>query len=112
MALQRRKSNATVRAMKNSHPVAAACAKFGNAAAFAKQMGVTPGMVSQWINRRRPVAHDWCAAIERATQGAVTVEVLRPDASWSRIPDPAWPHPAGRPVIDVARPLVAVAQEG
>ena len=111
MALQRRKSNATVRAMKNSHPVAAACAKFGNAAAFAKQMGVTPGMVSQWINGRRPVAHDSCAAIERATSGAVTVEVLRPDAAWSRIPDPAWPHPAGRPVIDVARPL-AVAQEG
>jgi hypothetical protein len=25
---------------------------------------------------------------------------------------PGWPHPVGRPVIDVARPVVAVAQEG
>jgi hypothetical protein len=46
-------------------------------------------------------------AIERATKGTATVEALRPDVAWSRIADPDWPHPAGRPVIDVARPVAA-----
>jgi hypothetical protein len=65
--------------------------------------------VIEW--RKRGIPADRCPAIERATSGAVTCETLRPDVTWSRIPDPSWPHPAGRPVIDVAR-LLAVAQEG
>lgn len=48
-----------------------------------------------------------CAAIERATEGAVTCEELRPDDAWTRIKDRAWPwHPKGRPVLDVAREVV------
>lgn len=59
--------------------------------------------------RHRGIPPERCPLIERATAGAHTVEALRPDAPWSRIPDPSWPHPSGRPVIDVARPVVAEA---
>jgi DNA-binding transcriptional regulator YdaS (Cro superfamily) len=84
--------------------------QLGGPTAVARMVGCRVPSVIEW--RKRGIPADRCPAIERATQGAVTVEVLRPDAAWSRIPDPAWPHPAGRPVIDVARPVVAVAQEG
>jgi DNA-binding transcriptional regulator YdaS (Cro superfamily) len=83
--------------------------QLGGPTAVARMVGCRVPSVIEW--RKRGIPADRCPAIERATLGAVTVEVLRPDAAWSRIPDPAWPHPAGRPVIDVARP-VAVAQEG
>jgi len=43
-------------------------------------------------------------AIERVTAGQVTCEQLRPDVSWFRVPDADWPHPKGRPCIDVAAP--------
>src|SRR6218665_3503717 len=60
--------------------------------------------VSQWRHGyadRRPSPENYLS-IEKATEGAVTVEELRPAESWARIADTAWPHPAGRPVIDFA----------
>lgn len=54
-----------------------------------------------WFNSDRRVPGDKCALIERAAKGAVTVEELRPDLAWLRVKDPAWPHPKGRPCIDV-----------
>lgn len=37
---------------------------------------------------------------------------MRPDVVWARVPDPGWPHPDGRPCIDVAMPeRVAVSTE-
>lgn len=83
--------------------------QLGGPTAVARMVGCRVPSVIEW--RKRGIPADRCPAIERATSGAVTVEVLRPDVAWSRIPDPSWPHPAGRPVIDVAR-LLAVAQEG
>ena len=80
----------------------------GGPAAVARMTGCKPPSVIAW--RRRGIPADRCPLIERATAGAVTVEQLRPDVAWSRIPDPAWPHPAGRPVIDVARSVVAVQE--
>ncbi len=57
-----------------------------------------------------PTVHGWsripegrCPAIERWKGGAVTVEQLRPDLTWHRVPDPEWPHPGGRPLRDFAR---------
>jgi DNA-binding transcriptional regulator YdaS (Cro superfamily) len=49
---------------------------------------------------RRPEPH-YCAAIERASAGAVTCEELRDDVKWSRVRDAKWPHPKGRPVVEV-----------
>lgn len=56
------------------------------------------------VSGTRPTPTDRCPAIERATEGRVTCEELRPDIRWHRIPDPAWPHAEGRPAIDVAAP--------
>lgn len=75
----------------------------GGPAAVARMVGCRSPSVIEWRTRGIPVER--CPLIERATNGAHTVETLRPDAKWSRIPDPTWPHPAGRPVIDVARPV-------
>lgn len=96
--------------MSETNPVVAACAALGSAASLARAVAVSPGMVTQWARGIRPVAVDRACTIERATAEAgsmVDVHTLRPDVAWSRIPDPTWPHPAGRPVIDVARPVAA-----
>lgn len=79
--------------------------------AVAAAVGVNEQYLYQCLTRRRPAPPDRCPDIERATAGRVTVEELRPDIRWQRIPDPTWPHPAGRPCIDVARPLATTPQE-
>ena len=58
-----------------------------NASALARQIGVSPSMLYQWRKGLRPVPAERCAAIERATQGAVTRRDLRPD-DWAEI----WPE--------------------
>lgn len=73
----------------------------GGTTAVARMLGIKPPSVSGWAGR---VPADRCPAIERATGGSVTVDQLRPDVTWHRVPDPAWPHPEGRPTIDVAAP--------
>lgn len=74
-------------------------AHLGGPSKVAKMLGIKPPSVIGWGGR---VPADRCPAIERATNGAVAVEQLRPDVRWVRVPDPAWPHPGGRPCIDVA----------
>lgn len=73
--------------------------------ALARAIGVPQQVVWAWLNRgdQRPPP-ERSPAIELATRGNVTVEQLRPDVRWARIPDPDWPHPDGRPTIDVAAP--------
>ncbi len=67
----------------------------------------------QCLTGRRSTPPDRCAAIERATAGKVTCEYLRPDVTWVRVVDPDWPHPEGRPLLDVAAQTApAVAEEG
>lgn len=61
----------------------------------------------QVFSGRRLMPVDRCPAIERASKGKVTCEALRPDVRWWRIPDSTWPHPNGRPAIDVAAPKPA-----
>ncbi len=45
-------------------------------------MGVSPQAVNKWIVRNSPPA-ERCPDIERATNGAVRCEDLRPDVDWS-----------------------------
>ena len=78
-----------------------AITKAGGVSAFAALIGVGQSVVSNW-RARGAVAADACPAIERATAGKLACEVLRPDVSWHRVPDAAWPHLGGRPLIDVA----------
>lgn len=49
---------------------------------LAKAIGVVPQVVNNWLTRGRiPAEH--CPAIERATNGAVRCEDLRPDVDWA-----------------------------
>jgi DNA-binding transcriptional regulator YdaS (Cro superfamily) len=78
-------------------------ATHGAQSELARLLGCAPQLVWQWAAGVRAIPRDRCPDIERATKGAVTVEQLRPDVVWQRVPDPAWPHPDGRPCVDVAR---------
>lgn len=67
----------------------------GGVSALATAIGITQSAVSNWKSRTGQVPSEHCAAIERATNGAVSRRSLRP-ADWHRI----WPelitadHPA------------------
>lgn len=82
----------------------------GAAAKLARALDVPPVLISQWANGTRPVPDARCPDIERATDGRVTVDDLRPDVKWARVPDADWPHPQGRPCIDVAAPTAPAAE--
>jgi len=56
-------------------------------AELASAVGVSLGMISQWVNKTRPVSTERCVAIENATNGQVTRKDLRPD-DWAII----WPE--------------------
>lgn len=63
----------------------------GSQATLARSLGVPQSLPSAWAaldpKKRRPVPVERCAAIERATAGAVTRRDLRPD-DWHLI----WPE--------------------
>lgn len=61
----------------------------------------------QCLTGRRALPMERCPQVERAFGGRITVEQLRPDVRWVRVPDPDWPHAGGRPCIDVAAPREA-----
>lgn len=60
-----------------------AASAVGGQAQLARLLGVTPPTVNQWISGTRQVPAERCPAIERATNGAVRCEELRPDVDWS-----------------------------
>lgn len=76
--------------------------ELGGTVAVARMAHVEPPSVTAW--RKRGIPADRAPLLERGSDGRVTVEQLRPDVHWTRVPDAAWPHPAGRPCIDVAAP--------
>lgn len=72
---------------------------------LARELGINADQLRQWRHGhegRRPNPEN-CTAIERATYGLVTCEELRPDLPWLRVKDQHWPHPKGRPLLDVAQ---------
>jgi DNA-binding transcriptional regulator YdaS (Cro superfamily) len=47
---------------------------------FAKQIGVTQGLVSQWLNGKTKITPRWANEIEQSTSGEVSrMECLYPD---------------------------------
>lgn len=80
----------------------------GGPSAVARILGIKAPSVCGWGDRPPP---DRCPALERATSGRVTCEEMRPDIRWTRVPDPHWPHPGGRPCIDPAKGDVAIESE-
>ena len=95
-------SNASLGGMK--HPIEKAAEIAGSEKALADWLGVTKAAVWQWKQEGRKTPIEHCPEIERRTGGAVTCEELLPGATWVRIPDAAWPHPLGRPVLDFCPP--------
>lgn len=66
----------------------------GSATNLAKKVGVSVQSVCFWRDGRRSVPINKCAAIERATNRAVTRKELRPD-DWQDI----WPELADNPQL-------------
>lgn len=62
---------------------------------FAEKLGVTQGLISQWILNNKAVPPTQCIKIERITSGLVTRQELRDD--WQEI----WP--TDLPVINNKR---------
>jgi DNA-binding transcriptional regulator YdaS (Cro superfamily) len=54
----------------------------GSGAALANAVGRSPQFVSQLLRGDRSVPAELCPEIERATNGAVRCEDLRPDVHW------------------------------
>jgi DNA-binding transcriptional regulator YdaS (Cro superfamily) len=71
------------------HPikVAVEIPEIGSYRALAEILGVTKGAVHQWMTPGRHVPIEHCTAIEQATKGVVTRQMLRPD-DWKSI----WPE--------------------
>jgi DNA-binding transcriptional regulator YdaS (Cro superfamily) len=53
--------------------------------ALAEKLAVPPALLSQWKVGVRHVPAERCIEIERATNGAVRCEDLRPDVDWAFI---------------------------
>ena len=68
---------------KNIAAVKHAIDVMGSGAALAKALCVHPSLPSQWLSGHRPIPAERCPAIERATNGAVRCEDLRPDVDWA-----------------------------
>jgi len=81
----------------------------GAAARLARDLDVSPVLVSQWANGTRPVPEDRAPAIEAATRFTVSVEELCPLSCWVRVPDPNWP--SGKPLLDKTPAAAPTAQE-
>lgn len=54
-------------------------------AALAKQIGVKPQTVNQWLSGARPIPPARAAALERALGGTVTRHDLCPEFPWEQV---------------------------
>ena len=60
-------------------PIERAVIIVGSQRAMAKELGVTEGVISQWVCNRRPVSATKVLQVSELTGGRVTPEQLRPD---------------------------------
>jgi DNA-binding transcriptional regulator YdaS (Cro superfamily) len=65
--------------MTTSSPIAIAITACGGQTATAMELGVTQGLIWQWLHGRRKIAAHHCLKLASLTGGAVTVHDLRPD---------------------------------
>ena len=93
--------------MEHTTPIGKAARAVGGLSTLASLLGVSPPTVHEWKTGKRPVPVLRCVSIHQATNGAVTLQELRPD-DWQKI----WPelaaaqqyqaHPATQPVAQAA----------
>ena len=77
---------------------------------LAKTLGVTPGAVNQWASGETTINAERCIQIEKATQGVVACEDMRPDIDWAYIRFSNTAQKAG-PALD-SQALGAIAEQG
>lgn len=90
--------------MADKTSIELAIAAVGTATGLAEALDVSVQAVGQWKAGARPIPPERCVEIERLTNGTVSADSLSPDSRWIRVHDPSWPHPGGRPLLDVAAP--------
>ena len=73
----------------------------GGPTAVARMLGIKAPSVIGWKGRVPPERRP---ELERLKYPGFCVEMFGDDVRWVRVPDPDWPHPDGRPCIDVAAP--------
>jgi len=75
-----------------------ACDLVGGTAALARILGRSASEISQWISGNRPIPLIAAPAIEKATNGAVRRQDLRPNDWWK-----IWPELDDGPSSSVPR---------
>jgi DNA-binding transcriptional regulator YdaS (Cro superfamily) len=65
--------------MEHISPIEKAVLAVGGLTTLARMLKVSPPTVHEWKTLKRPVPPGRCVAIVRATNGAVTLQELRPD---------------------------------
>lgn len=65
---------------------------------LAAAIGIAPSVVSQWKNGVRRVPLDHCPAIERASNGLIRCEELRPDFDWAYLRGTSAVNPKNPPI--------------
>ena len=55
----------------------------GGMTGLAKDLGISPSYLSQLASGAAPISHSRCIDIEKASNGAVRCEDLRPDFDWA-----------------------------
>lgn len=55
----------------------------GGVSSLAKELGISPSYLSQLASGAAPISHSRCIDIEKATNGAIRCEDLRPDVDWA-----------------------------
>lgn len=83
--------------------------KHSSVTALARAIGAWPQSVTNWSKGDRQVPAERCPSIEHATGGIVPCEEMRPDLPWARVKDAKWPHPSGRPVLDLSKAVQSKA---
>jgi len=76
------KTNTQVNTETPANPVALAICHVGSILKLAEIVGLRPSAVSNWLARGTTPNPAYCSAIERATNGAVRRQDLRPHDWW------------------------------
>lgn len=69
--------------LMQTNAIEKACGIIGGQTALARLIGIATPTVNQWVKNKRPIPAERCPSIERATNGAVRCEDLRPDVDWA-----------------------------
>lgn len=67
----------------NLKAIKEACLFVGGQAALSRFLKISSPTVNQWITGKRQIPAGRCPEIEKATNGSVTCEELRPDIDWT-----------------------------